>query len=800
MPVRKPGLSNGELFKPLGDGVPLTGAKSVPNLFEAEQSQSLVDAAAQQLLAAHASSHMLPLPPPPPASVIPAPPTGSIYASPSYPSCSRQQLPPGVRSSLSSDTLSNHEENNSGSERPFDELEIDYELGRDESALAAYIEPAVDYEQPAKLSTFNNSKAQQPQPQPHSQPHSQPHPQPQPLIMMMSRCPTTLATPSPSSLAPGSTTPSPLTPRQIKQRNIAKRGSNPCRSSSSTPTLNDSLTSLNNSTSTSNDSTSSSSQFSAQQLSDLQFLQSQKFDAEFIGTTRDLFARYPHAKISISVTVSSTQTNSQSRQQTSTQTTRQIEIDKPMFDRIASLQLQPPPSPPPPPASNNNNNNTSPTSSKVQPQTPMRTSSALTTSSTPTAATAATTPSLSSLSNSLSSSSSSSPSSCASASSYSSSNYDSAISMEPARNNDSPKTEDLHEAIKRVAHEKLKRQQQLQQQQQDSQDNKAQQTSFKAAAVHKLNAATSNNINIQKSTSQKASSSPLSGKSELECAIENRFKRTQQLHSSLCQQQAPTAAQSVPVAPPLPPAPSSNLKAAAVSSLPPPPSPQDLHRLNSTEGQQRPKCPPPPPPIAPLLDGTASLSYKSSQASIQQRQAIEAAAHSLKATTPVTASSTASASASSSAVDPRTSSDFGALIARKAAEKRAKFSETKPSSVNTVTFQPGGSKLDSNSQNANIAKIQVQDLSQSKPKVLVPKPGNSNVTSIVKRMAAAHNVSSDSPSSAPSEPKSVVTINSGVKDKVSIFSQQTAQQLQQLQQQQQHAQHVTPMPPAADGK
>jgi hypothetical protein len=764
VPVRKPGLNNGEIFKPLA---PLTVSKkthSVPNLFDCADSvsdQSSVDQATQQLLAAHASTHMVPLPPPcslpppPPASVIPAPPT-SIYAAPIFQPIANvgNSKQSRVHSSPSSDTLV-HEENGSVSERPFDDLEIDYDLNSNEdptSNAATYIEPAVDYDQPKLLSTFNNPNKTA------SQTVTQANNSNSNLIMVMNRG-------SPTSAA--TSTPSPLTPRQIKQRNIAKRSSIPCRSSSSTPTLNDSINSLNNSdsaisNSASSSSSSSSSQFSAQQLSDLHFLQSQKFDADFIGTTRDLFSRYPHAKISISVTVSSTQTNSQSRQQTSTQTTRQIEIDKPMFDRIASLQLP------------HSTTATTTSSSKVQPQTPIRTSSALTSSS----------PAPNTTAHSLSSlSSSSSPSSSSSASSYSSSNYDSAINMEPAAKSSEPKTEDLHEAIKRVANEKLKRQQQQQQQLEDSSNKPNQQTSFKAAAVHKL-------LSNQSHTGTSKTSSAVSGKSELECAIENRFRRSQQMAADSVAKSANQRATVIPVPPPLPPAGNfKSLSSATSSSLPPPPSPQDLDRLNSadspstitsasaltTKQQQRPKCPPPPPPpIAPLLNGTSSLSYKS-QASVQQ---IIQAANS-KSTSPLSAPLTVKASSVvASTVDPRTSSDFSALIAKKAAEKRAKFSETKPSSVHTVTFQPGGSKLDSN---PNIAKIQVQDQQQSKPKVLVPKPnsGGVNVTNIVKKMAqTASCVESVEPA------KSVVTINSGVKDKVSIFSQQQQQ----------------PMPLPADGK
>ena len=127
---------------------------------------------------------------------------------------------------------------------------------------------------------------------------------------------------------------SPLTPRQIKQRNTAKRNSIP-RSSSSNQTATMTVQPppiLNTNQS-----------LTAQQQSDLSFLQTQKFEKDFIQTTKDLFARYPNAKISISVTVSQIQ-NGTSQQPTvvQTQSTRQIEIDRVMFEKICTFQqIQP---------------------------------------------------------------------------------------------------------------------------------------------------------------------------------------------------------------------------------------------------------------------------------------------------------------------------------------------------------------------------------------------------------------------------------------------------------------------------
>ena len=87
------------------------------------------------------------------------------------------------------------------------------------------------------------------------------------------------------------------------------------------------------------------------------------------------------------------------------------------------------------------------------------------------------------------------------------------------------------------------------------------------------------------------------------------------------------------------------------NNLPPPPSPTQLNRLNkiiSVTPLIKPISPPNKPNLISPTGGTV--------------------------------------------IDPRTSSDFSALIAKKAAEKRAKFQETKPS-VHAVTFQADGSKV-----------------------------------------------------------------------------------------------------------
>lgn len=382
---------------------------SVPNLFQ-EITQPQLD---------H-SNHMVPLPPPPtppppppPPTVIPSVQSSNIYAAPitnfktSNQSFTHLKKAGHFHNSASSDTLVQEECPNSNDLN--DECEIDYDMATEGNNN--YIEPAIDYDQP-KMSTFNQNKP----------PNSSSN-----LIMMLNR--------------PGNNTPSPLTPRQLKQRNTAKRNSISCRSSSSTPTLNDSIV--------------SNSSFTQQQLSDLQFLQSQKFDSDFIQTTQDLFSRYPYAKISISVTVSSYQSNVNSQNQVhTTQTTRQIEIDKQMFDKITSLQSQ-----------------AQMTPQKIQPQTPIRTSSSLT----PTTNAATT------KYHSFSSISSSSPSSSSASSSSSSSAYDSVTNIES-------KQEDLNEAIKRVANEHImKRQQMMGSSKEEKPQQQQESFSYKAAATLKLN-------------------------------------------------------------------------------------------------------------------------------------------------------------------------------------------------------------------------------------------------------------------------------------------------------------------------
>ncbi len=102
------------------------------------------------------------------------------------------------------------------------------------------------------------------------------------------------------------------------------------------------------------------------------------------------------------------------------------------------------------------------------------------------------------------------------------------------------------------------------------------------------------------------------------------------------------------------------------------------------------KPPPPPPPVA------SNQEFPPPPSPQQLHRLIEPSNN--KVIINVKHSNNNNNNNSNNVVDPRLSSDFGALIAKKAAEKRAKFQETKPS-VNAVTFQPDGSKIYSTSNN-----------------------------------------------------------------------------------------------------
>lgn len=178
--------------------------------------------------------------------------------------------------------------------------------------VVSNMEPAIDYDDRQNISSFNCSSTKG------NNNNS--------LVMMLS---------NKGNLA--SQSQSPLTPRQIKQRNTAKRNSIPHSKSNSSP-YSIAASSLDD---------------------DLQFLQAQKFDTEFLTTTKELFQRFPNAKISISVTLSSLQNDLNSN---ACSQQRQIEIDRLMFERLCASTAA---------VSSTNTNN----SSKLQPKAPIRTSS-----------------------------------------------------------------------------------------------------------------------------------------------------------------------------------------------------------------------------------------------------------------------------------------------------------------------------------------------------------------------------------------------------------------------------------------
>ena len=385
---------------------------------------------------------------------------------------------------------------------------------------------------------------------------------------------------------------SPLTPRQIKQRNTAKRTSITSSSSSS------STKPVNTNTTSPNDIVNDDLLTSAQQR-DLDFLQSQKFDSDFVKTTNELFVRYPTAKISISVV----NTNASSGMN---EVTRQVEIDRNMFDKICAFQQQQQAS----------------TMAKIQPQTPVRTSSVM-----------------------------------------------SEVVTQQQQTNRRPPT---------VPFNQPKQQ---------------------------------------------------SVKSELERAIENRLRRTSLAAEALSNETDQLTVgnkRNMPrdPPPPLPPPPAASMaNNNDLNSFPPPPSPKELRRLNSAapahtvsssyrvfsppppapplpssfagikpvKTSLTPPSPPPPPPIVLASSSSTKVtsSVKTIVNSLQQQQQQH----------------------QSKSIDPRMSSDFGALIAKKAAEKRAKFQENmKPPVSNAVTFQPDGTKVFANNA-ATVATLAQQQSS-----------------------------------------------------------------------------------------
>jgi len=256
----------------------------------------------------------------------------------------------------------------------------------------------------------------------------------------------------------------------------------------------------------------------------------------------------------------------------------------------------------------------------------------------------------------------------------------------------------------------------------------------------------SNLRKLSTNSSGSSGSSAYGGKTELEYAIENRFKRqSQSIEPAAVQSSHP------PPPPPLPQA----FKVPGSPPLPTPPSPQALERLNSNEQQQRPSCPPPPPPIAPFLNGTAPATCKQPQT---VKQMITNANNSINSSNNSGLHSQGGPLTRHSVQDPRSSSDFSALIAKKAAEKRAAFNEVPKPSVNAVTFQ--GGEVSSGEQ--NVVKIQVE-----KPKI-VAKPAVPSCQPVVANVVKQNNFSKVTVGPIVGSSNSV-TIVSGVKAKVNIF-------------------------------
>lgn len=537
--MRKPGINNGEIFN---QQQLLISQKtmSVPNLLQ-QQQQNI-----QQCL----PSPPLPPPPLPPMSQIPNLSTVMISQS----ITSNGEF---IRENVV-DTLVQHQQSNTN------------ESAENNVDTAEY-EPAHDYdveeetrcdEEPITNSSDENS------------------------TILSSNSSSNVSVAGGKNVLPiGS---SPLTPRQIKQRNTAKRNSMPKTNGTLLMNNQISRSELMNSCV---EESGEDDKYTSSQLRDLEFLKSQQFDAEFIRTTGELFVRYPSAKISISV-VSTNSSNEQDK------TTRQVEIDKNMFDKICAYHQEQQ-------APQSSVVSTSPP--KIQPPTPARTTSIPVVETAP-------------------------------------------VSNKP--------TEKQHKPGSHV--DQLKQQ---------------------------FNQPTS-------------STGPVCVKSELERAIENRMRRTSQLNlqqtsNSESSTDASVNKRNLPRDPPpaLP-------QVDAHQSFPPPPSPKQLKRLNSststvTTPMISQQVPPPAPPLP-----TSFNSIKPSTTTIYQSNKTTVTNCSVNVTNnegnkvkSIVNSLQQHQQSSQVINDPRMSSDFGALIAKKAAEKRAKFQENKTPVSNAVTFQPDGSKV-----------------------------------------------------------------------------------------------------------
>ena len=535
---------------------------------------------------------------------------------------------------------------------------------------------------------------------------------------------------------------SPLTPRQIKQRNSAKRNSIPRSVSSNPQQLNQQNLPMQN---TKQQQILNS--LTTQQQCDLLFLQTQKFETEFLQTTRDLFARYPNAKISISVLIASQKTS------------RQIEIDRTMFEFLCSFQ-----------------------NIKLQPETPIRTTSIQNNVDNMSSST----PISTNLANNVINSSISSTS----PSSSSSSSYDTNENIKNER------SDDLSEAIKKAAADHFVKRQMSAQLKQDA--------SFFTTNNSVLTKKETRSFSVQSTIygSYKGNDNNPNVKSELERAIENRLRKTnlaiqqqeklemdQKIQKEKNEQKishtnvfvesskqngqeisavaaAIEAAKldnlnkrnvprdpppplppsvlnqmsksnmngsitdtpskitktdqiSIPPAPPLPGHFISNptvkqqstafiqLSNNSTTSFPPPPSPTQLHRLSKSSAASvnlnrsiatPPPPPPPPPPPDFFTPKSTTQTNVISNFKIDPKPKISEQPKLLNSVLSTPTSCNVKSiiniyQQSQMISDPRSSSDFGELIAKKAAEKRAKFQDLKPAGPNAVTFQPDGSKV-----------------------------------------------------------------------------------------------------------
>ncbi len=455
---------------------------------------------------------------------------------------------------------------------------------------------------------------------------------------------------------------SPLTPRQIKQRNTAKRNS--------ISKTNNAALLLN----TSIGSSQSEEYFTPNQLRDLAFLQSQKFDADFIRTTNELFNRYPSAKISISVING----NSAS---TSSQVTRQVEIDRAMFDKVCAYQAQQQQQQAQHQQSTSCVPDVLPKQAKIQPPAPVRTTS------------------------------------CLSESACNNNNNNNNTLTRPHQNDF-----DLTDNKTKIMVQKPSNAGQQQLKQQQFNQPETVKSELERAIENRLRRVS---LNSQQQTTE--GSSENSASNGIANIVNNNSIGTNN--------------RNMPRDPP-PPIPHSNTcpNIESAAAFPPPPSPKELRRLTSTTitasvfttqstsatntvtnpmnttnalngvaGSFSSPPPPPPlpfsltspvPPAPPLalsfenmkpLNSTVTTTMNINNSSVTAERnesgngkvSVKSIVSTYQAQQIVQQQQQPTASGN----DPRMSSDFSALIAKKAAEKRAKFQENpRPITANAVTY------------------------------------------------------------------------------------------------------------------